>query len=315
MSSDTAIENGAYVAAPPGFPELGDTGASYEATAPVVRAPAVRRILRALVRHPGLVLAGLFLLFLVVAAVAPSHLAPYDPLEADARSAFLEPDAAHWLGTDENGRDVLSRLIHGVRPSLVIGVAATVIGLALGVTLGLVAALSPRWADALAMRFADVLLAFPDILLALVIISFWSKGVVGAVVAIGVAGIPRYARLVRAQAKLVRSSLYVEAATTLGLSRTSVILRHVLPNAVKPALLLAVIGIGGKIGAGATLSFLGLGEPPPAPEWGSMLAVGRNYLANAPWLVAAPAVAVTLAVVAFTALGRVLLRNAEGRKV
>lgn len=270
--------------------------------------------LRILARHPGLALAGLFVGLLVLAAVAPGWLIAGDPLEASARNAFLAPSAAHWLGTDENGRDVLVRLVHGAGASLLMGLAATAIGLLAGIALGLLAGLGGRWLDGAIMRGVDVLLAFPDLLLALVIITFWGQGTLNAIIAVGIAGVPRYARLVRAQTKVVRGSAYVEAALTLGIPRPLVILRHVLPNAIKPILILATIGIGGNIAAGASLSFLGFGAPPPSPEWGSMLSVGRNFLANAWWLVAAPGVAVTLTVLAITALGRALLRYSEGKR-
>lgn len=262
--------------------------------------------------RPGLILAGLFVALLALAAIAPGWLVSGDPFEASARDAFLAPSAQHWLGTDENGRDVLTRLVHGVRPSMLMGLAATVIGLGGGVAIGLAAGLGRRFLDGLLMRFVDVLLAFPDLLLALVIITFWGQGLLNAVVAVGVASIPRYARLVRSQTTKVRGATYVEAAVTLGIRRSTVIWRHVLPNAIKPVLILATIGVGGKIAAGASLSFLGFGAPPPAPEWGAMLAVGRNFLANAPWLVAAPALAITLTVISVTALGRELMRRSEG---
>jgi peptide/nickel transport system permease protein len=263
--------------------------------------------------NPGLFLAALFAAILVIAAIAPRALVSADPLEANARDAFRAPSAAHPLGTDENGRDVLARLVHGVRPSIVMGLAATAIGLTLGVGLGLFAGLSHRLLDGLAMRFIDVLLAFPDILLALVIITFWGQGTLNAIIAVGVASVPRYARLVRAQTHVVRNAPYVEAAVTLGLHKVVLIVRHVLPNTIKPVLILAIIGIGGKIGAGAALSFLGLGSPPPAPEWGSMLSVGRNFLSNAWWLTAVPAAAITLTVISLTTLGRALLRRSEGK--
>ena len=265
--------------------------------------------------RPGLVLAGAFVLLLVVAAIAPSLLTSIDPLDAVARQAYRAPDALHWLGTDENGRDVLSRLIHGVRPSLLLGLAATAMGLALGTLLGVVAGLGPRWLDAAVMRSVDVLLAFPDLLLALVIITFFGQGTLNLIIAVGIASVPRYARLVRAQTQVVRGAGYVEAATTLGLGRAAVIGRHVLPNAIKPVLILATIGIGGNITAGAALSFLGFGAPPPAPEWGTMLAIGRNFLANAWWLVAWPALAITFTVISITAIGRELLRRSEGKRL
>lgn len=268
---------------------------------------------RAWLRRPGLVLAGGFVALLLVAALVPGWLVHADPLHAEAREAFLPPSAGHWLGTDENGRDLLARLVHGVRPSLLLGLAASALGLVLGVALGLLAGLGRGWVDGVVMRFTDVLLAFPDLLLALVIITFWGQGTLNAIIAIGIAKVPRYARLVRTQARLVRSSAYVEAAVTLGLSPARVVLRHVLPNAVRPILVLATIGVGSSIAAGASLSFLGFGAPPPAPEWGAMLASGRNYLGNAWWLVAVPATVITLTVVSITALGHALLRHSEGR--
>lgn len=263
--------------------------------------------------RPGLWAAGLFVVLLLLAAAFPDLIAGYDPLDASARLAFQQPNALHWLGTDENGRDVLSRLIYGVRSSLFMGLAATALGLAWGTLLGLVSGLGPRWLDAAIMRGVDVLLAFPDLLLALVIITFFGQGTVNLILAVGIAGVPRYARLVRAQTLTVRNAGYVEAAVTLGQSHLEVVLRHILPNAFKPVLILATIGIGGTITAGAALSFLGFGAPPPAPEWGGMMAIGRSFLANAPWLVAWPALSIILTVVSISAIGRELLRRSEGK--
>ncbi|AUO22549.1 ABC transporter permease [Pseudomonas sp. NPDC087814] len=263
--------------------------------------------------RPGLLLAGVFVGLLLLAAVVPQWLAPYDPLEASARMAFQAPSNVHWLGTDENGRDVLSRLIYGVRSSLFMGLAATALGLAWGTLLGLIAGLGPRWLDSALMRGIDVLLSFPDLLLALVIITFFGQGTANLILAIGIAGVPRYARLVRAQTLSVRNAGYVESAVTLGQSQLAVVLRHILPNAFKPVLILATIGIGGAITAGAALSFLGFGAPPPAPEWGGMMSIGRSFLANAPWLVAWPALIITLTVVSISAIGRELLRRSEGK--
>lgn len=293
-------------------------GAADEA-APVVlpetREPAPTLGLRRHFRwRPGLWLAAVFVALLALATLVPSWIVNGDPLEANAREAFRGPSASHWLGTDENGRDVLVRLVHGVRPSIVMGLSATAIGLGFGVLIGLLAGLGPRWIDAALMRFVDVLLAFPDLLLALVIITFWGQGTLNAIIAVGAASVPRYARMVRAQTHVVRRSQYVEAARTLGQRPLGLVWRHVLPNAIKPILILATIGIGTKIAAGASLSFLGLGAPPPSPEWGSMLSVGRNFLGNAWWLTAAPCAAVTLTVLSVTALGRELMRRTEGRK-
>jgi len=280
---------------------------------PPPRALSIARRLRVRRFRPGLILAGLFTALLVVASIEPGWVAPGDPLEANAREAFQAPSSGHFLGTDENGRDVLIRIVYGARASLVTGLAATAIGLGVGISLGLAAGLSHPVIDGAIMRFIDMLLAFPDLLLALVIITFWGQGMFNTVVAVGVASIPRYARMVRAQAHVVRRTQYVEAALTLGLNRPTLIARHILPNAIKPIVLLGLIGVGGKIAAGASLSFLGFGAPPPSPEWGSMLSTGRDFLGNAWWLTAVPGFAITLTVLSVTALGREVLRRSEGR--
>ena len=273
----------------------------------------VQEVIRLARRRPGLTLAALYLVLLATATFFPALLTSVDPLEVRARDAFLAPSAEHVLGTDENGRDLLSRLIHGASASLLMGVGATAIGLFFGVSLGLTAGLGHRWLNALVMRAVDVLLAFPDILLALVIITFWGDGLLNAIIAVGIGSVPRYARLVCAQALVIRKSAYVEAARTLGLHPVALVWKHVLPNAIKPVILLATIGIGGKISAGAALSFLGFGAPPPAPEWGAMLATGRNYLGNAWWLTAFPGVALMLTVLSTTAVGRELRRRSEAK--
>jgi len=265
--------------------------------------------------RPGLWLAWAMLGLLLLAVALPSWLSPADPLAADARLAYQPPSSAFWLGTDENGRDLLSRLVHGARPSLFIGLAATLVGLGLGTLLGLLAGLSPHWLDNLLMRAVDVLLAFPDLLLALVIITLFGQGTTNLILAVGVASVPRYARLVRAQTLTIRHAGFVEAAVALGRRPVAVVLTHVLPNAVQPVLILACIGLGGAITAAAALSFLGFGAPPPAAEWGAMMAVARNFMANAPWLMAWPALAITLTVISISVIGRDWLRRSEGRSV
>jgi len=265
--------------------------------------------------RPGLLLAWAMLGLLLLAVALPSWLSPADPLAADARLAYQPPSSAFWLGTDENGRDLLSRLVHGARPSLFIGLAATLVGLGLGTLLGLLAGLSPHWLDNLLMRAVDVLLAFPDLLLALVIITLFGQGTTNLILAVGVASVPRYARLVRAQTLTIRHAGFVEAAVALGRRPVAVVLTHVLPNAVQPVLILACIGLGGAITAAAALSFLGFGAPPPAAEWGAMMAVARNFMANAPWLMAWPALAITLTVISISVIGRDWLRRSEGRSV
>lgn len=258
-------------------------------------------------------LAAAFLTLVVAAAVAPQLFAPADPLATDPRSVLVPPSGAHLLGTDESGRDLLSRLIYGAGPALVLGFGATLISLTIGSVVGVAAGLGNRPLDALLMRVTDVSLAFPELLLALLIISIFGGGTLNALLAIGIAGIPSYARLVRGQTLAVRTSGYVEAARGIGLSGGRVVFGHVLPNAVRPVLVLATIGIGTATLAGAALSFLGLGTSPPTPEWGSMLSVSRNFLERAWWYGIFPGLTVTLLVISTTTIGRTLQRRLEGR--
>ncbi len=270
------------------------------------------RVSRRRVR-PGLILAGVFATAVVLAALAPQWLAPQDPLAISPDGAFLHPGAAHLLGTDESGRDQFSRLVYGARASLLMGLGATAIGVTGGTLLGLLAGLTNRWVEGAVMRLVDVVLSVPELLLALVVVTLLGSGVTNALFAVGFASVPSYARLVRAQTHLVRRSTYVEAATALGVDRFTVIRRHVLPNAVKPVLVLATIGVGTAISAGAALSFLGLGAKPPAAEWGDMLSIGLQYISNDWLMVAFPGATITLTVLSVTVIGRELRRRSEGR--
>jgi peptide/nickel transport system permease protein len=265
--------------------------------------------------RPAVVLAVLFLLLLVAAALFPGALATHDPLAVNVRNGLALPSAQHLLGTDESGRDVYSRLIYGARPSLIMGFGATALGLVGGVALGLLAGMAPRVLDGAVMRVVDCVIAIPDLLLALIVITLVGAGTSSAMLAVGVAAIPGSARIIRAQTHAVKNAPYVEAASTLGLSRLTVVRRHVLPNAFRPLIPITTLRVGGAISAGAGLSFLGLGAQPPAAEWGSMISTGRSFLDNAPWLVMAPALAVTLTVLALGTVGRELKRRSEGRAI
>ncbi|MGW0804000.1 ABC transporter permease [Nonomuraea sp. NPDC002799] len=263
--------------------------------------------------RPGVWLAAAVLVVLVLAALAPDLFSAQDPLAVDSAQTLRPPSGAHPLGTDENGRDVLARIVHGTRTSLLLGFGAITIALIFGGLLGLAAGLGNRIVENVIMRLSDIGLAFPELLLALVVITVAGGGTSNAVLAIGVAGIPGYARLVRAQTLTIRSSSYVEAAHALGLSRARVVLRHILPNAVKPVLILATIGVGTALVAGSALSFLGLGTPPPEPEWGSMLSTARNFVSRAWWYGVFPGAAITLTVISVTVVGRALRLRSEGR--
>lgn len=258
-------------------------------------------------------IAILFLLLVALAVVAPHWLTHSDPLLADPINAQLAPSAQHWLGTDQLGRDLLTRVIYGSRYSLLISVAAMVLAVIFGTLLGLTAALARGVLDELLSRAVDVISAFPDLLLALMLIAFTGPGTNNLIIALGVASVPRFARVVRAQTYSVMTSGYVEQARTFGLSRFTLIVRHILPHAIAQVPALATLGLGTAIIGTAGLSFLGMGPQPPTAEWGLMLAEGRNYLRNAWWIAVWPGVFITLTVIAVNTLGRYWQARFEGR--
>ncbi|WP_030903838.1 ABC transporter permease [Streptosporangium amethystogenes] len=255
----------------------------------------------------------LFLAVAAVAAVAPGLLTGVDPLAADPLHALAGPSAEHWFGTDHLGRDVLSRVVHGAGHSLSIGAAAIGLAAGAGALLGVLAGLSPRYLDELLSRLFDVVATFPELLLALLVIAVTGPGTGNVILAIGIAQIPNYARVIRAQTFVVRRSGYVEQAVTFGLARPVLVARHVLPNVLGPLPVLATIGMGTAIIATSGLSFLGMGPQPPSPEWGSMLSEARDYLRVAWWAVLFPGLSVTLTVISLTLVGRRLQRRFEGR--
>ncbi|QHJ00910.1 ABC transporter permease subunit [Xylophilus rhododendri] len=282
-------------------------------TTPPWHGPAVRRwrLPRASTVAAGLSLA-VFLL-LLCAALWPDLLAPSDPLGADRRHILEAPSTQHLLGTDQIGRDVYTRVVHGARPSILLGIGAVAISLAVGTVLGLLAGLTRRVVPTVVLRITDIGAAFPELLLAVFIVSLFGSGVFNAAIAIGIAGIPYYTRIVRAETLRVRSASYVEASRALGLSGPEVILRHIVPNALRPLVVVATMGLGSATLAGAALSFLGLGNPPPSPEWGAMLTNARNFLVMGWWAAVFPGVAITLFVMSTTLLGRWLQQRSEGR--
>ncbi|MFC3981714.1 ABC transporter permease [Streptosporangium jomthongense] len=263
--------------------------------------------------RPGQAVSLLILAVVAVAALAPGLLSDADPLAADPLHALAPPSAPHWFGTDHLGRDVFSRVVHGAGYSLGIGAAAILFATVLGTVLGALAGLSPRYVDEPLSRLFDVLASFPELLLAMLVISVTGPGAGNVIIAIGLVQLPNYARVIRGQTFVVRRSGYVEQAVTLGLRRPVLVARHVLPNILGPLPVLATIGMGTAIIATSGLSFLGMGPQPPDPEWGSMLAEARNYLRVAWWTVLFPGLSVTLTVVSLTVVGRRLQRRFEGR--
>lgn len=265
-------------------------------------------------RETGVALSAAFLVLLAIAVTWPQLLTAYDPVAADPLAAQLAPSATHWFGTDHLGRDIFSRVLYGARYSLLIGVSAILIAMVAGSLLGLLAGLARGVVDEAISRFLDVISAFPDLLLALVLISFTGPGTTNLIFALGIASIPRFARVVRSQTFLIARSGHVEQARTFGLSQTTLVVRHILPHAIAQVPVLATIGLGTAIIGAAALSFLGMGPQPPAPEWGSMLSEGRNYLRNSWWIGAWPGIAITLTVIAVTVVGQRWQQAFEGRR-
>jgi peptide/nickel transport system permease protein len=254
-------------------------------------------------RNKGAMVGGtVVLLFIITAAFAPL-IAPYDPLESNLDEALQSHSYKHWLGTDEQGRDILSRIIYGGRMSLAIGVIAVAISSVFGIFLGLVSGFFGGKVDNVIMRFMDILMAFPGMLLALAIVSALGPGTVNLMIALGVYSVPFFARVVRGSVLSVREMEYVEAAKAVGQSNFFIVFSHILPNCVGPILVLATLRIAIAILNGAGLSFLGLGPQPPTPEWGAMLSSGRTYLRIAPWVATYPGIAIMFVVLGFNVFG------------
>ena len=259
--------------------------------------------LRRLARNRGAVAGGaVFGLFLLMALAAPL-LSPHDLIRLNVAESLEPPSLRHWLGTDQFGRDVLARIIHGARVSMAMGVAAVTISVVLGSALGLLSGYYRGPVDLLVMRVVDVMLAFPGILLALVIIAVLGPNLASATIAVGVSGVPLFVRVVRSSTLTVRALQYVEAAQVAGSGDLRVLVRHVLPNVVTPVIVLVTLGIPAAIVAGAALSFLGLGAKPPTPDWGEMLSKGRAFMGTAWWLSTFPGLAIAVVVLAINRFG------------
>lgn len=271
-------------------------------------APAIGRIVATGQSHPwrapGLVIPLAFVLLLAAAMAAPEWFTARQPDAVDVDAILQLPSPEHWFGTDDLGRDLFCRVIYGTSQSLAIGVGATALGCLGGIALGTAAALAPSLVRQLLVRLIDILLAFPDLLLALLVIAVLGRGQVNTLLAVGLAHIAGYARVVRAQVLQVRLSGYVEHAVALGEAPWAIIARHIVPNTTRPLLVLATIGVGSSVLSASALSFLGLGVVPPAAEWGALLANGRNFLEIAPWVSLLPATVVALSVISITLLGR-----------
>lgn len=272
------------------------------ATAPVRRIRRTSPAWRVFRRNKGALAGGAILLAWIAAAVLAPRLAPYDPLTLLGTSR-QPPSAAHLMGTDLLGRDILSRLIFGARLSLAIGLISVAIGATAGSVIGLVAGYYGGRLDGTLMRIVDAMLAFPGLLLALVVIASLGPGLLNVMLAVGVSSVPLYARLVRGSCLTVREIEYVQAARALGGSDGRVMFRHILPNVLGPLLVLSTLQVGSAILVGSALSYLGMGAQPPTPEWGLMTSDGQAYLANAWWISTFPGLAIFSAAMAVNLLG------------
>lgn len=281
-------------------------------TAPHPAGPAQSAIWR---RVPVTVwIAGVFAGLLVLAAFVPGVLATHDPRAITLGSPLASPSWEHWFGTDQSGRDLYSRIVHGTAQSLLIGLGSAAVGVGLAVVFGSWAALGGRWADAVIGRAIEVLFAFPILLLAMVFIAVYGPSVQTLILAVGLGIAPGYARMVRAQVMSVRRSGYVQAAQALGHHPGRVLAQHILPNALRPLLAVLTLGIGQSIVWASGLAFLGFGVAPPSPEWGALLEAGRPYIIEAWWLEIIPGLAVLATALTATVLGKFVESTLEGER-
>jgi peptide/nickel transport system permease protein len=262
-----------------------------------------RRAVRRLFRRKGAVFGMAIIVLFVAMAVFAPWIVPYDPIAQSWSAVRKAPSMAHWFGTDDLGRDILARVIYGARASLLAGVISVGIALSIGVPLGLTAGYLGGWIDALLSRITDAMLACPFLILAIALAAFLGPSLGNAMIAIGVTTTPIFVRLTRGQVMSVKVEDYIEAARAVGNPRWRIALRHILPNILPALLVQATLSIATAIIAEASLSFLGLGQQPPAPSWGSMLNSAQRFLIGAPWMAVWPGLAIFLTVLSFNLLG------------
>lgn len=264
-----------------------------------------REVWRMLKKNKMALLGLVILCILVLLALFADVIANYDTvvIKQNLGSRLQGPSASHWLGTDEFGRDIFARLIHGARVSLKVGIIAVGISIVCGGTLGALAGYYGGKLDNIIMRIMDIFLAVPSILLAIAIVSALGPSIINLMVAISVSNIPRYARIVRASVLSIRDQEFVEAAKAIGASNARIIFRHIIPNSLAPVIVQGTLGVASAILSTAGLSFIGLGIQPPAPEWGSMLSGGRQYLRYAWWVTTFPGVAIMITILSLNLLG------------
>lgn len=246
--------------------------------------------------------AGIVVFFVLLAIFGP-NIAPYGMNEQNLANRLLAPSGEHWLGTDDLGRDILSRILYGARLSIWVGFASVIMSVIVGTFLGVVAGYYGRWVDTIISRIFDIMLAFPSILLAIAIVSILGPSLTNALIAIAIINVPTFGRLVRSKVLSVKQEEYILAAKAIGMKNTRILWKHILPNSMTPVIVQGTLAIATAILECAALGFLGLGAEPPAAEWGKMLSDSRGYLTNAPWALFFPGIAIMLTVIGFNLMG------------
>lgn len=258
---------------------------------------------RRLLRNKAFVFGGSIVVIFLLLAFFPQLFTHYNPIEKNLDARLLPPSAAHWFGTDDLGRDICARIIYGAQVSLWVGLLSVGIALVVGSLIGVVAGYFGGMVGEVLMRTIDIILAFPSILLAILIVAILGPGLNNAMIAIGIVNVPLYARLLRSTTLQVRNQEFIEASQAMGASHTRIIAFHILPNCLSPLIVQATLGIGAAILETAGLSFLGLGAQPPTPEWGTMLSNAKDFIRTAPWTLTFPGLAIMGVVVAFNLMG------------
>lgn len=254
-------------------------------------------------KNKAFMIGGTIIFIFLIMALIPGVLAPYDPIGKNMDLRLLAPSTSHWFGTDDLGRDILSRIIHGAQISFEYGLLAVAISMLVGSAVGVIAGYFGGKLDEVLMRLVDVVLAFPSILLAILIVAILGPKLENAMIAIGIVNAPSYARLLRSSTITIKNNEFIESSIANGASHTRIIFNHILPNCMTPIIVQATLGIGGSILEMAGLSFLGLGAQAPLPEWGAMLNNAKELIQSSPWAITFPGIAIILSVLAFNLLG------------
>jgi peptide/nickel transport system permease protein len=262
-----------------------------------------RPMVRALFKNGRVLLGSIILLCVVVSAIGAPFLTPHDPNRQDIQNRLAQPSLRHLLGTDQYGRDILSRIIYGARISLLVGILSVLIGILVGVPLGLLAGYFGKWPDLVICKIIDILMSFPMLLLAMAIVAILGTSLVNTILAIGIASVPRFARLTRGEVLALKNREFIEAVRAIGANPFRIILYHLMPNIISPIIIMGTLYTATAIITEANLSFLGLGTQPPTATWGGMISDGRPFLRSSPWVSTIPGIAIALSVLSFNIFG------------